>query len=432
MRLKTLALSIAIVATVIAPAMAETFSSGPIKFRLASDGGTAGDLWIVADGEITDETGAAFRQFLASKNINKGGRIEVYLNSPGGNIFGGVQLGEAIREFGFGTRVARSVPLGSGDQFETDGPGGCYSACSFAFLGGKWRIASDRSLGVHQNYSKEALTEPNAPKFTALDFSAQQLIDGLLLEYVVRMGADQNFLMRASTTVPVDMYAFTSGEMKQFGITWNDLEYTDWSFEAYKDGLIAVSKTRNGENIATLFCRKDRALRLLINSPYTSKYDYLGPFLKGKVKVEASAFGADISSENISGRVERGRLMLELLLPPSLNSSDNNLLPDGKNSAWYLKKIQFDTPYPYDPTSAEWKTLTPQEKQFRRQLFELAYRGSFGVSPSYAVDGNPIIPEDMPNFGGLSASGQFRDYFAHKISGKNFLTYSKLIRRNCI
>jgi hypothetical protein len=137
--------------------------------------------WIVADGEITAETPREFRRFLLSGKIQGGAKLEVYLNSPGGNLIGAIQFGEAIREFGFEARVARSVPDGNasrdGEQPETDAPGHCYSACAFVFLGGKWRIAGDRSLGVHQSYFKEALAEPNAPKFTARDFSAQQLID---------------------------------------------------------------------------------------------------------------------------------------------------------------------------------------------------------------------------------------------------------------
>jgi hypothetical protein len=82
------------------------------------------------------------------------------------------------------------------------------------------------------------------------------MLSGLLADYVSRMGVDARFIVLASMTKPNEIYAFTSEEMKQFRITWNDLEYTDWSFELYKDGLIAVSKTLNGEKFATLFLPK--------------------------------------------------------------------------------------------------------------------------------------------------------------------------------
>lgn len=276
MKFRILSFAVAIIAVVNAPAWGQVFQQGSMKFRLAFlDTADRGNIdWIVADGEITNKTPNEFRQFLSLNKIKHGTKIEVYFNSPGGNIIGGLKLGEIIREFALGTRVARSVAQGrvllNGEKPESDEPGHSYSACAVAFLGGKWRIASDRSLGVHQHYLEEALSDPKALKFSAVDFSVQQMLSGLLADYVSRMGVDARFIVLASMTKPNEIYAFTSEEMKQFRITWNDLEYTDWSFELYKDGLIAVSKTLNGEKFATLFCRKDRILRVLVNMPVYS------------------------------------------------------------------------------------------------------------------------------------------------------------------
>ena len=442
-------LAIAIVAAVIASGDAQTFYSGPIIFRFASDNANGvPNSWIVADGQITSETPKAFRQFLASNNIKRGvsrvsgvraAGLEVYLNSPGGNLFGGVELGEVIREFGLGTRVARSIPVNDRVHSETDELGGCYSACAFAFLGGRWRAAPDRALGVHQHFIENALTEPNAKKFTAADFSDVQMVEGLLADYVLRMGVDARFLVRAATTSPNKIYTFTSDEMKQFGITWNELEYTDWRLEASQNGLIAQSKTRNGEHFATLFCSKDGTVRLLISSPINQSDEaYLRPFLRGKEKEKAiflpNLFGEEIPAKNISDRIEHGRLILEVQIPSSLRASDDNWLPDGKTPAWYVHDIQFPKNMmymAYDPTSAEWKSLTPEERQRRRRFFESGYRASFGTPPTYAADGNPVVPKDMPDFGGLSVGGDLKYFFAGDIPGTNFLTYSKLVGRNC-
>jgi hypothetical protein len=291
--------------------------------------------WIVADGQITADTPKEFRRFLSTGGIQRGSRLELYLNSPGGSVIGAIQFGDVIREFGFGTRVARTVPdrpaFRDGERPETDAPGYCYSACAFVFLGGKWRIANSRSLGVHQSYFKEALTEPDAAKFTARDFSEQQLIEGLVLEYVVRMGVDPRFLTYAASTAPTELYVFTANEMNRFGITWNDLEYTDWTLEPRGSGLVAISKTRSGENSATLFCRKDRALRLSIDSPSPFAADVSSVDWLIKRWQNASLFHADVPLQSISARLSRGRLIVEVLLPPSLRTSDNNnWLPDGK------------------------------------------------------------------------------------------------------
>src|ERR1700730_18073734 len=81
-------------------------SAENMAFRFAdpqtADGATPG--WIVADGEVTPESAMIFRSFLATNKDRWGARSVVLLNSPGGSLFGGVALGEAIREFGLGTR----------------------------------------------------------------------------------------------------------------------------------------------------------------------------------------------------------------------------------------------------------------------------------------------------------------------------------------
>jgi hypothetical protein len=418
-----------------------------MKFRRAAfSTADRGNIeWLVADGEIPADTPKEFRQFISTEGGgSQGAKLEVYLNSPGRNLIGALQLGAAIREFGFGTRVARTVPDGApllgGGQSETGEPGHCYSACAFAFLGGKWRIADGGSLGVHQTYFKEAITEPNTPKFTARDFSAEQLIEGLVIEYVVKMGVDPRFLTYAASTVPTDLYVFTADEMDRFGVTWNDLEYTDWILDPRVDGLVAVSKTRNGDSSATLFCRKGQSLRLAIDGPSPFVADTNVDWIVKQWR-HAKLFEADIPLKNIVARLNRNRLILEVNLPPALRTSENNWLPDGKTAAWYIHDIQLmgkgvGTPL-YDPASVEWKTLAPAGQKWRRELFEVEYKRLFGSAPTYAADGSPIVPPglDIPrHLGGLSiwAGPGLEGAFDHDIPGKNFLAYSKLVARNCI
>src|SRR3546814_11317063 len=59
----------------------------------------------------SDLTPDRFRRFLTAADIPRGARYEVYLHSPGGNLMAGIELGTIIRDYGFGTRVARSVPF---------------------------------------------------------------------------------------------------------------------------------------------------------------------------------------------------------------------------------------------------------------------------------------------------------------------------------
>jgi hypothetical protein len=102
------------------------------------------------------------------------------------------------------------------------------------------------------------------------------------------MGVDARFLTRAAMTAPRSMYLFTTKEMEEFSITLNDLEFSPWAFEPYKFGLIAVSKTLNKEYIATLFCRSDKALRILTNRPFYGDYKDVETVIKG---ASVSLFG---------------------------------------------------------------------------------------------------------------------------------------------
>jgi hypothetical protein len=237
--------------------------------------------------------------------------------------------------------------------------------------------------------------------------------------------------------MPTDLHVFTIDEMNRFGITWNDREYLDWALEPLGDGLSAVSKTRNTEQSATLFCRKDRALRLSIDSPSPFAADIAADWIMKQWK-NVSLFHADVPLQNVSARLSRGRLIIEVLLPPSLRSSASNWLPDGKTAIWYLQKIQgIGQSLSYDPKSLEWKTLSSKDKQVRRELFEREYKRVFGSLPTYAVDGSQVglpgmeIPREL---GGLSiwAGAGLEDAFDQGIPGKNFLSYSKLVGKNCI
>jgi hypothetical protein len=285
-----------------------------MTFRLAdpltADGATPG--WIVADGDVTIDTAKAFRNFVAAHEGILGSRQPVLLNSPGGSLIGGIALGEAIRDLGLGTRIGRSVPDQRHRSFENEIPGECLSACAFAFLGGKWRTAADRTLGVHQHYTSEMLSEPSAKQFTSGDISAQQVIAGVLADYVVRMGVDARLLTKAAMTEPRSMYLFTTKEMEDYTITLDDLAFSQWKFEPFKSGLIASSKSRGGES-ATLFCRGDRILRLQIEKAYS------GGDVDELIRAATIfLFGVEIPTADITGKANRGRVTLDFKLPPQI------------------------------------------------------------------------------------------------------------------
>jgi hypothetical protein len=313
-------------------------AAAPMAFRLASDGGPMGHSWIVADGDIASDTPDRFREFLQARNVRRGTRLEVYLNSTGGNLFGGVLLGELIREYGFGTRVASSVPRNGGlpSLFEVGAPGDCLSACSFAFLGGKWRIAADGSLGVHQHFIVEALADPRTKRFNVEDFSTLQVVNGLLTDYVVRMGVDARFLALAEETPPSEVYRFAADELVRYAITWDDNEYMDWTLEPYRDGLIAVSRTRNEEHSATLYCRNDRILRLMLNMPRRMERVAANDIVEG---AKVFVFGQEIRKQDVQTAADDERLRFDIRLPASLKPDDNGIGAMGSTRLLFYQRI---------------------------------------------------------------------------------------------
>jgi len=70
------------------------------------------------------------------------GNVAIWLNSPGGNLFAGMQLGRIIRKRGASTHIIDARTLR---------PGKCYSACAMTFLGGLYRY-NDKGgrYGVHR------------------------------------------------------------------------------------------------------------------------------------------------------------------------------------------------------------------------------------------------------------------------------------------
>jgi len=145
------------------------------------------------------------------------------------------------------------------------------------------------------------------------DISAQQIIAGMLADYVVRMGVDARLLTQAAMTEPRSMYLFTTKEMEDYVITLDDLAFSQWKFEPLRGGLIASSKARNGDS-ATLFCKSgDRLLRLQIEKAY-----YGGDVDELIRAATIYLFGVEIPTANITGKANGGRVTLEFKLPPQI------------------------------------------------------------------------------------------------------------------
>ena len=139
MRVRVVALFFWLVGSVIAQAQVirfEAYPPHPFYETLMGE-----HAWqIFASGEIDASAGERLKSLITAKNIPLASRL--YLNSPGGNLIGGIELGRTIRKHLLQTQV------GQKDNGSTRSPaqltiptlpGECYSACALAFLGGEFR-----------------------------------------------------------------------------------------------------------------------------------------------------------------------------------------------------------------------------------------------------------------------------------------------------
>jgi hypothetical protein len=220
-------------------------------------GATAGIVLIPqATGEITADTPKQFETFEAFQEFGVG---NVRLNSPGGSLAAGIELGELFRAHGIATEVGGSAPLTQETEpglFDRS-PGVCASACAYAYLGGVERsLDDDAQLGFHRFYQENALARPSAKLFTGQDLGDAQMITAALTLYTVKMGVDASLIALAASAGPDEMHWISREEAKKLKISYNPRAYKPWRVEPYKDGAIAVAENSDGSKSVVVSCSR--------------------------------------------------------------------------------------------------------------------------------------------------------------------------------
>ena len=169
--------------------------------KLGAQFGTGEREYIFADGAICPDTNDKFVQFLKD-NPPKSPYAIVVLNSPGGDLAAGLDLGQTIRDHKMWTEVGSRFPLliGESENIPQDAvpylqkpaappfPGYCYSSCTFAFMGGVYRSISYASnYGVHRFEFEKSDKEADA-------VDAAQMASATLVRYIVAMGVSSDYM----------------------------------------------------------------------------------------------------------------------------------------------------------------------------------------------------------------------------------------------
>jgi hypothetical protein len=316
-------------------------------FTLAGQGGNCGECeWIAAEGPITRSTAQDLEAFLKSAETGVlvpgfaaklDGTTTVRLNSDGGDLIGGLELGETIRAHKLGTEVGSTVanlslPLPpNGQPWDMRANGGCYSACAYAFLGGTRRTAKTRELGFHQFYShnsvKEAVKAADAEESGA---SAQRVM-GLLVIYLKEMSVDPTLLSFASANDPNSLFRPDTETMYKMGITnvRETPQFSGWTIEPYKDGAVVTGKLTSGsdeDQQITFFCRNNLPRKVFMLASW--QYDSAAPDRAAADNDNIhSAIGG--STVTIGGQVVRHTTGYESIAEAHVDNADRWFLTYG-------------------------------------------------------------------------------------------------------
>lgn len=245
-------LRFAAVLLITASAQAGTLSirvERPDFFKLVSNDNS----WnIILEGEI--DPGAPARVAAALKQIGRDG-ADVYLRSPGGSLLAGIEIGRLIRREGANTYLGGLVTQPSaefgGRPVSKPMPGGCYSACALAFLGGVYRYSNSGSeYGVHR-FSSTA-----AP--TSTDMDKAQIISAAVNAYIREMDVDPELFDLMVQAGKDKIRVLNSGELTRLQVVNNGRKRPEWTIEATDGGqyLRGVQDSVHGQGKAVLYCQK--------------------------------------------------------------------------------------------------------------------------------------------------------------------------------
>lgn len=215
--------------------------------------------FVLAEGQIEKNSAEALATM--ASELPKG--TTIVLQSLGGDLLGGLLLGQYIRAREFNTYVADEASFGVNGLEDASTLKKCISACAYTFLGGvQRRVAPRAEFGVHQFRSKDKV----------LDSVQTQKIAATLGKYMDNMGVSRNLLDQALMTEPGKVMLIAEHNRKSWRVeTENDQAVTlsrFWHVETSYGGkqLVYQSKKQGSSQaiVTVAFARFEGQLKLLL------------------------------------------------------------------------------------------------------------------------------------------------------------------------
>ncbi|MCK1745917.1 hypothetical protein IVA80_35430 [Bradyrhizobium sp. 139] len=228
----------------------------------------AGNAWtIYASGPIDAEAGKRLEAYLAANRVPM--QSHFYFDSPGGSLLAGMELGRVIRKHELRTNVgAARVDNLTG---HSAGPGGCFSSCALAFLGGKFRFLNkDARYGVHRFSFK-------TPVASAVDVA--QVASAAIVQYLRDMDVDTGLFTLASSVGESEIFEPTQSQLTTLNVVNNGFTRPVWTIESAPNGegiyLKGERDTVFGMNKFMLLCDSKIILLYAIFDPQQREAEVL-------------------------------------------------------------------------------------------------------------------------------------------------------------
>lgn len=211
-------------------------------------GGNACSPYILAKGQITADTPAKLKAFLAKVEY----KPKICFLSYGGDLAAAVEMGYIIRKARLDTCLNGPYEqmINAYKSTTLAEKGMCFSACAYAFLGGVVReIGADGPLEEDGLYGVHRF----AGRGSDLGEEPTQVMTSLLANYISDMGVDRKLLDYASLTGKTKMQIIPLSVARELNIDNTRPPKLPWQLMADKNGqLIMYVKQRQAFRDAEL------------------------------------------------------------------------------------------------------------------------------------------------------------------------------------
>jgi len=194
---------------------------------------TATSGWtIYLNGIIDADAAKRFEDYVTNNHVPP--TSLVIIDSSGGNLMQGIELGKSIRAHDFLTDVGRqnSSPPKPFDYTT----GECYSACTLAYVGGHFRFLKDGSrFGIHR-FSSPDPTQGNE--------DIAQITSATIVDYLKSMDIDTDFFSLSTQASPEDILEPTLSVLQKLRVVNGGFDEPKWTVESY-NGSVYLKGERN-------------------------------------------------------------------------------------------------------------------------------------------------------------------------------------------